>query len=228
MDSRRRILATVLFTAFGVAILWQVLSPNELRYHGKKESAWLRDLNSGPLIGGDYTGKSHDDAAEAFRQMGTNALPYLLIELNARNPTTKISFLDQYRNKTILRDYFDSGDERRGNAAQAFRALGPIGKAAIPALIPLTKDTNTCLEAMFCLDFIGAEGVPALIEGLTNRQKWVRHYALFALSYRPEIAKPAAAALLNTLNDSDMDVRVLATNALLIIDPVTAAKAGIK
>jgi HEAT repeat protein len=70
--------------------------------------------------------------------------------------------------------------------------------------------------------------LPALTSMLGVPPAYVRKTALEALAKFGADAKPAVPSIIESLEDLDYYARVAATNALKIIDPEAAAKAGIK
>jgi HEAT repeat protein len=227
MTKSRRILVAALLAAVVTALAWQLFHSREPRYQGKALSAWLADLNTGPIVQGDYTGETHDTAADAFRHIGTNALPQLLNGLRAKDSPLKSACLNALRNHREFRNIFHPADETRASAAQGFKALGPMAKPAIPELTVILNDPDTSLESAFCLLFIGKDGVLPLVQALTNNQPRVQHWAAFALCHKPTLAQPAVPTFLKLLSDPDADVRTKASWALKIINPEAAAKAGV-
>jgi HEAT repeat protein len=77
---------------------------------------------------------------------------------------------------------------------------------------------ETCVAAL-ALGQIGAASVPALIPILSNGDPRVRTSAALALGYVGAPAAPATPQLVKLLNDPDADVRRAATLSLGTIDP---------
>jgi len=227
MGKKRHILVIALLVAVFGAISWQVLCSRETTYQGKGQTAWLKDLNSGPIIQGDFSGEKHEAAADAFRRMGTNALPQLLDGLRSKDSRLALAWMNVSRKYPVFGRIFLPADERRSAAAQAFKSLGPIAEPAIPELTSMLNDPDTSLESAFCLASIGSNGIPPLIQALTNYQPKVRYCAVFALGYKPTLAQAVVPTLLRMLSDPDLNVRLAASGTLKSIDPETAAKAGV-
>jgi hypothetical protein len=121
---------------------WLFLQPHEAEpvYGGKKLSGWLNETNSRTMM-------LTESAAEAVRQIGTNARLYLLKELGT--PETALDDIIEQdvtspRARKILAELrYESRDDRRTKAERGISALGEKG-----ALI--------------------------LAQGLTNSDKWIR------------------------------------------------------
>lgn len=187
------------------------LFPDEPAYNGKRLGEWLETRIEG---GGDFTPAAKD----AIQQMGTNAIPALLKRLTYERPP-----------------YCFSPFQININAAAGFIALGEQAKPALPELWLLMDSTNndTALTAMIATCGTGSNAMPFLIKGLTNQFANVRGQAANTLMEGvgdkfPEQRKQAIPLFVKLLNDPDDDVRLNATNQLKEIDPVAAAKAGIK
>jgi hypothetical protein len=78
-------------------------------YEGRTLESWLKDLQCTPC------GPAYDPAANAIRQMGTRAIPYLLHAIEGANADAGLS-------------------------VAAIRELGPVARTAIPALAELLKN----------------------------------------------------------------------------------------
>lgn len=189
----------------------ELLIPNEPSYRGKRLGEWLKK-----------TRKSDDgftkDAEDALRQMGTNAIPALLERLAYRQPPYN------------LKAY-----EVNIEAARAFMVMGQVAKPALPRLVRLmdSDDEDMALHAMIATCGMGVDSIGCLIRGLTNRHDNVRaeaaHFLEDSIGARfPEQRRLAVPLILGLLNDASESVRMSATNALQEIDPVAAAKAGVR
>src|SRR5438067_7938268 len=80
--SRRLLLFLLILVACALGA-WQSLRPKEKIYHGRKISAWLKDLIN--------TKGNSKDARTAFREMGSEAIPFLTGVL-----TNRASVRDRY------------------------------------------------------------------------------------------------------------------------------------
>ena len=121
------------------------------------------------------------------------------------------------------------------DAVRAFITLGGNTVPALPRLQVLMDSTNQdiALYAMLATLGTGSNAMPYLIKGLTNQFPDVRNEAANILTDGvgdkfPEQRKQAIPLFVKLLSDPDEDVRLNATNELKQIDPIAAAKAGIK
>src|SRR5436190_3993435 len=134
MAKKRRILLVALLVVVVGGIIWlclQLAEPPEPVYKGKPLSYWFEG----------YTYKrnrqqppTHDQADEAIRQMGTNALPILLRMLQLPNLTLKERFLAMAQTQHFIKISYAPSD-RHSQCLSGFRALGPGASNAVPRLI---------------------------------------------------------------------------------------------
>jgi RNA polymerase sigma factor (sigma-70 family) len=164
----------------------------EPAYQDQTLSDWLRSLDKSPLQFTELTVDTNQSAAQAFLQIGSKAVPYLLRELRSQ-------------------DYV-----RQRRAIQACYALGPIAKAAIPELAELVNEGRISQTLRtFALAAMGPDGLPYMISALANRDAQVRIYMASALRYVLFDAEAAVPALITCLSDAeDYRVRCEAAYAL--------------
>lgn len=186
-----------------------VRMPNEPSYHGKSLCEWLAMRKEGWELS--------TNAVAALRQMGTNVVPALLARLAYKEPVF----------------HLDDPDLSLG-AATALIAMGDHAKPALPALAALMDDDNPdlALRAMIATLGTGADAVPCVVKGLTNRFPDVRGEAASFLTewgaQFPEQCKQAIPYVMRLLDDPDENVRKSATNHLKELDQQAAARAGIR
>jgi hypothetical protein len=230
MRKSRCILMVVLVVAVLGAMAWQALilgQPKDPVYEGKTLSAWLPDI--------DYNQPQtkREKAGEAIRSMGTNALPFLLRDLDlAQAPRLKDSLLRLSRQQSLFKLNWRDADERSRQATWAFKALGAAGSPAIPELLRL-EDSNPGYVPG-ALAGIGVVALPFLIQGLTNDNEHVRGNVAVYLanavsdqSISASEAKIALPQLIANLQDTNASVRAQSAAALKVIDPDAAAKASL-
>jgi HEAT repeat protein len=145
-------------------------SPTDPVWQGKKLSQWLREETSHNRL------NLTDDAHEAIRAMGTNALPYLLnlagekdssisLELRKRPSLGYLGFLRQLA-PTHAAD--------RICAANGLQALGKEAVPALPELMRILEDerpdSSASVTAARALVAIGEPAISSLLQTLTNTQ----------------------------------------------------------
>src|ERR1035441_10607824 len=125
------LLGLLILISVGFAAAGQ--GPREPSIDGKRLSTWLDEYQKSiprPEYDGDPQMRAR--AEGAVRKIGTNSIPWLLVELSAKDATP---------GDELLR-YYPSGEGvgRRWLAATAFEILGPSARDATPRLIPLLGD----------------------------------------------------------------------------------------
>jgi HEAT repeat protein len=188
----------------------EIIIGGEPSYRGRRLGEWLKqrpDRNEMP-----------QEAQEAIRGMGTNAIPALL---------ARLVYKDQ---KFELPD-----DEVTIGAVGGFFVLGEIAVPALPRLEEIVNDDDRrlALFALIAACNMGTNSVPVITGALTNRYADVRNQAVGLLLDAPmrtfpEARKNAVPQIAKLLCDPDEFVRMGATNALKEIDPAAAAKAGVR
>ncbi|MDB6065656.1 MAG: putative lyase [Pedosphaera sp.] len=220
MRKRGVILLAMLIVAVVGGIGWLVLRPREPVYEGKTLSEWLDgDVRSPSPSSWMIAAKQSKNAVV---QMGTNAIPWLLLRLRAKDSSPlmdKLVALAQklhlYKVKARL-----PARIRRAQGENGFLALGAEGKSAVPELIVMyeQKSLRECRESVAnALGSIGPAAkaaVPAIVRGLSDMDEVDSNYAAKALGRihaEPELAVPA---LVNCLNHHYFLLRQNAARAL--------------
>ena len=112
-----------------------LLQPREPVYQGKRLSVWLK-----AFIGDSSTEADWARAREAVRAIGTNALPILMEMFEAKDSRIKEKLLEFSLRQSLIEFHLRMAFERQWRAQQAFAALGPLAKPAIPRLVSLLTD----------------------------------------------------------------------------------------
>src|ERR1043165_5624744 len=139
MTTRRRKTILLVLAIVAVAFAYSLLRSREPSYHGKRLSYWLRQLQS---FQGDYPA----EAMTAIRSIGTNAIPFLLEDLEAKDSEWKVKMNDWMADTFSWRPSHVTANARRRMAASGFFALAPLAEPAIPKLLPLLQDQNETLS----------------------------------------------------------------------------------
>jgi len=200
----------------------------EPEYAGKTLSQWL------PMLRPDTGFADPTPAVEAIRQMGSDAVPYLLKWSRYEPAPWKqklIGLVD-----SVLGPFNHSSksaavreNEKKTKARQAMYALvalGPKAESAVGHLSQMLGETNLDFGspktlAPRALAFIGQPGLPPLITALTNRQTALtfRCYLEGSMARMGTNATSAIPVLRQALTSADWHVRLSATNVLRGIDP---------
>ena len=168
---RRRVIifAAAIFVAIGVVVFWP--GPKEPQCNGKKLSEWLEFSRN--LRAADPVGRS---AQDQVRQIGTNALPWLVRWLNYDTPPWKdklrrTKFFDhmpQPLQRLILKREIHSA-----NAYEGFRILCGTASPAIPDLAGMITNYPrlSAQFALLSLSQIGDDAIWPLLEVATNKAR---------------------------------------------------------
>ena len=133
-------------------------------------SIWLNDLNyKNPK-------ETRGQAQEALRQIGTNSLPYLLIEMRDLGDLWKKDPTNFFNTPELA--------DKIANIRVAFKVLGASAKPAIPSLVKLLNNGEPPGIAAYELTQIDPEAAAmALSQALTNKTYGVRCAAANNLLY---------------------------------------------
>lgn len=120
-------------------------------------------------------------------------------------------------------------EEARYWACLVLGELGPQGKGAVSAAVPVLKESDAHLrfEALMALAQVGpgaASAVPAIVESLGDSELAVRNAALYALGSIGPYAKSAESRLKQISTEKQPSNQALAAWALAEIDPQDTAR----
>jgi hypothetical protein len=199
-----------------VVALVSLSRDHEPSYNDRALSDWLVALTN--YNGDDDT----DQVVEAIRQIGTNAIPYLVqyirytpspLRLKSAAAVTALS-------KRLGRDWRLRGSRSEARAQGAFDALAILGPSAVVTLPDLTQlaadpgDLGRASRALFTLSFMGAQALPPLMAILTNQQSRLRPQAAMGLSRLDTNARPAVTILIDYLRDPKENLAALSAMSL--------------
>src|SRR5215471_10026085 len=166
MRKRRKLLLTLGCAALAVVLLLALTRTGEPTAHGKPLSYWV-ELYGGPNppAGRLLTPEAKMEADAAIKQIGTNAIPFLLKWMDYDLPQWKFKLLmktgklpNWIINSRPVRWFFAAPKLPFGwSAAMAFRALGPAAAPAIHEL-EIRAEGNSKErrgQALFALSHIG-------------------------------------------------------------------------
>ncbi len=196
--------------AGGVGVLaWLALrGPREPVYQGKRLSAWLHDYDT-------RTGRPHADADEAVRNIGTNALPFLLRLFRENDSSFKFRALRLLGKQHFVKISHTPARTLNEEAMYAIKALGARASNAVPGLIHIYNQ-NLSADAQwtvaYSLSSIGpaaSNAVPILLtractaERLNSTNWIVCESAITALGQihgQPAMVVPAFMEVLRRRN----------------------------
>ena len=169
-------------------LAWLALRSTEPSYHGRPLSVCLRDCSEG----------RDDEAPNAIRAIGTNALPALFELARTKDSSGRKALLKFASRQSQFA--FEGSSEAHDLSMRGYAILGPAAAEAVPALTNLLSDPELQLSAILCLSHIGTaaeDAIPALLLQLTNTDYVVGASAKAALATihrRPEQVVPVLIA----------------------------------
>jgi HEAT repeat protein len=189
-----------------------VSSSREPEYEGRKLSQWLEDLRRPSSASPSASLLARTNAMIAIRQMGTNAVPYLVRMLHAKDSRLKTKWMDLLSRQRWIDFHFHFDFERRGDGLRGLGILGPAARAAIPDVAKLLDDRNFAQQAAYTLHQIGPETAPVLSQALKSTNTWTRSRAAGVLGVSGD--KASVPSLMAALKDSDFITKSTAARAL--------------
>jgi len=127
---RYGIAAGVALIIFIGVVWWNTSRTSDPVYQGKPLVYWLEAFETD-----DFRGKpKFNDAVEAVRQAGTNAIPILLRLLRTKDSDLRQRFTLLAQKQHLVKVDYHTSDGQHWVARQGFVALGRIGRYAIPQL----------------------------------------------------------------------------------------------
>jgi hypothetical protein len=229
MNPRLRIFSLI---CCGVALPCLVLfigSLAEPRYRGRSLSHWLLAYRVNYL---EHPVEQRE-AAEAVRQIGTNALPCLLKWVRYQEPAWRTRvYMQIWRIKwnkpkrwifKLAEPLKPCRPERPDALARTgFEILGPAAEPALPELIALASDPHPACRVstvIYCAAQIGPASFPPLTNILTSSNSSARVRCAIADQIIGDraLALASAPALILAARDSDLSVAVASRRALEMI-----------
>jgi len=194
-------------------------------YQGKTARQWLNYID--PID--DTTNETQ--AYLAFHEMGSNAVPFLVSELQKNDSAFERFYQRVYpKIPEVVRKHLsrpELASESWGPASEMLCLCD--SRTAIPDLIPMLSDTNVDRQRWALLGLSSSVGpadaqyIPVVINCVQSTNRSVCVIALQVLASMGPDAR-AVPALTNLVNSMDPNVRSFARKALKQIDPAIAKK----
>lgn len=220
---RRRNIGLMLLGLFAAAVVW-VTWPGEREpsYQGRRLSEWITSYNSHPR---------DQEAGDAIRQIGTDALPSLLRWIEYEEPGWRyrlLHWLDARPSgatNDFLRRLFEGPAVARARSAvMGFEALGEKALPAVPDLARILYQARSGLRmqnASSALANLPGDTVLLLAEGLTDKSadtrvsvaSYLRGLRVFPKESFIDPA-PAVPLLVKAMNDGDPRIVTAAATSL--------------
>jgi HEAT repeat protein len=201
MTTRRRKRFFVLAVIGVIGLGFWFTRSRDPKYQGKTLREWLRLSRNA-----NYEDGSLAIPSSAIRAIGSNAIPILLSELQAKDSKLKEKIDGWFFTVFNLTAKGHGALERRNEAVYAFSLLGKEGESAIPelSLLITNPDEEIASCAVRALGKIESErALPVLFSCLTNQKPFIRTAGAHAFAYNPDKARLAVPLLTNVLQNSD-------------------------
>ena len=222
---KRRQVILIAAAVIILGLFWTYTRHREPSYEGKSLSQWL-DLY-------EERQDVSQEAAKAVRQIGTNAVPFLvtwtqqtqgLTPWKQRLLTKMLSWKSGAPGQELLVKLLTAPQPQEWRAACGFAILGETARAAAPDLARVATHGNASSAdvAIYSLTFLGTEGLESLFSVITNTASPQRTRIVGMDSLRHVVQGARAAfvpELTKLLSDPDAFVRIEATNCLQLIAP---------
>ena len=218
--------AGLVMVVAGIWILIRALANHEPLYQGKEIAYWREQLASDRPA----------SVSEAKGLLQSFIIPQLTHQMfnDTNDSDFRIFLMDKLDSLPGVTVDFFSADSRRIQAIKDLASLGPLARAATPALVEAVRsqDPLLCAPAATALAEIQADpetAIPALIGSLTDHDGNGRPETVDALAEYGPKARAAVPLLIKLLPDrSSKEIRSAVPRALRKIDPEAAMKAGVK
>ena len=157
---RLPVLCGAVFVVAFAIVTWLCFRQPEPTYQGKALSFWI-DQQSAAV--------DTQEAIDAIRHIGTNAIPPLLGMVRKKDSAFKKRLITLGKKQSVIDLDLHPARYYHAKASCGFSILGPAAKPAVPALIALLHDNDKEVRASAaqCLAILGPdarEAVPALVQ----------------------------------------------------------------
>jgi len=235
---RWRIVAVLCALLIGAVVVAWWTREREPRYKGVPLTAWLCTYDSYFGSGNFPTTSQMEDAAEAVRHIGTNALPFLLRwmcdepapwRIKWRIALEKLPHPADRLGRLTDRRIGPGWELRHRLALYGFTILGPDASPAIPELIRLQRATNSPLVSQYAgiaLSRVQGDRLSLNLATLADAQAppLLRAFAAHSIALIGTNTPAVQSTLVRALEDQDAIVRLYATNALRNFPPEVLAR----
>lgn len=220
LRNRWRVGLVVVLTLAAIGAVLYYSRTNEPSYQGRGLSQWLSDIENAR--------DDREPAMNAVRQIGTNAIPYLLGMMRAEDSKLKETCNTLLARAHIYRIRIPDANGKHSRALFGFEALGCQASSAIPELTVLVNNPKIARLAALALVNISTNGVEAATSGLQSTNALVRRETAGVLGTMGIVrfttnATPARMALLQAQADIAIPPLIRALNDS---DELTRARAG--
>lgn len=222
MRKIKKLIITVALVLLGFAS-WTISHPPEPTYQGKRLSYWLERYHP---YSGFYGEPGPDQADDAIREIGTNAIPVYLRILRETDSPLRIKFASQLQKVPFLnfKSTYTPVAIKHHEVRQAFYVLKDRPESAIPPLIEIYNQNISSSSKSTAADILSTYGpkakaaIPFLLQGTTNDYSDIRATSIHALSRISPDPFLVIPILLTAQHDANYNVSSAAKDALEAFD----------
>lgn len=212
--SRILLLAGAFALTLGI-VLARPCGPSDPVYHGKRLSQWLAETSPGKQL--------TDEAIQAVRAIGTNALPYLVCEFE-RDEAKWLERIKQGKFVSqTLGIRFEPKWVRKGKVMSALASLGADAAPALPTYARYFDDPERGVTVVSLVNLTRQAGLPFLLKALSSTNVIAADYAIQALRFREEKGDLELPVILALMNHDNQKARAFATSVLRYHPPMVGS-----
>ncbi|MBM3835002.1 MAG: hypothetical protein FJ403_17355 [Verrucomicrobia bacterium] len=211
-------IGAIVVGAAAVLFLVAAYAYREPSYQRRTLTSWLADLTPG----GMPESPKNVAAGEAVRQIGSDAIPYLLDDLVVRESRLRTLARNLLTKQKLIPVKIAVPGEHLDRGVRGFEALGEIGLPALPELQKLLPHYPGFVPR--ALAGIGPSALPAITNALCHTNPFVRWNMAVGLAnavYRNNISHEQASIavpfLVNNLSDTNDNGKIHAVMGLKAI-----------
>ena len=211
--NRRRIILAILLVLTAGGFLWRLCIEPEPKYEGKGFSVWFRQYYTSGQRSSRFDESLHEEANEALRAMGANAVPLLVEECYSTShdagPTNLLKVLSELP-RPFRFPPFVPAELIRDEAAQVLYAIKPPAQFIVPRAAIALAGTNQHQRrtAIYLLGDIGEgaeSATPWLIQGLRSSDRWEKVLAAQSTARLGPAVKAVIPELINGMTNAAGD-----------------------
>jgi hypothetical protein len=205
---RTRFLLSMLLIIVSSILAYQLFRSQTSGHQGKSLDDWLNQYANNISMDpqSDEAKSATYEARNAIREIGTNALPYLITLVKAHDSSFKVKVIMLLQKQSFMPWHPRTAADYHRMAGAGFEALGSSAAPTVDMLTGLldNPDAGVRVTAAAALQEIGPSAksaVPSLLRHLGDKDLNVTLRCITALSevrQCPETVVPALAALIGT------------------------------
>jgi len=210
MKTPRIFVFIVLIATSGGMLLLLLREPH---YQGRSLTSWLQQCNDNTVIGMQRV----PEAQTAVRAMPVKkVLPRLLKFVETTDDPVSLSVIDLSDRFRIQFLKWHTAEDFQKLGFAGFDALGTNAAPAVEELSNLLDDRDCAFAALRCLAAIGKPAEASICKALTNQDSRVREVSISVLAGVTDDVDVYVNRLTNSLNDPDINVRLVAIRSIAL------------